>query len=65
MNNGRKWVESEEMRICKECLDNDFSKCDECDEYFSNSELYEDLCENCYNDKMEEEAQMKTELEVA
>jgi hypothetical protein len=53
------WVESVREYVCNECLKEYYERCEECDDFFLTGDMYHDddgkaLCNDCYNDKYEE-----------
>ena len=41
------YVASEDKYICFDCIDNDFTRCEECDEYYHNENNEIRYCEEC------------------
>lgn len=53
------WIECEEQYVCEDCLGNHYSYCDDCGEYFPDEDMNEydgyTLCNNCYNERIEQD----------
>ena len=47
------YIENEDIYVCDECFESNFTTCDHCGEYLRNDDIHEldgkDLCEDCYN----------------
>lgn len=55
------WVESEGIYVCCHCRDNHYTECDCCGELIRDENVFtfenEMLCEDCYNDRNEEDGE--------
>lgn len=62
------WIECEDRYVCDHCLSRYYSYCEDCGEYFPDDEMhsYRDtqLCEDCYNNRVENESNNEDEEEV-
>lgn len=62
------WIECEDRYVCYTCLGRYYSYCEDCGEYYPDDEMqiYGDyhLCEDCYNNRVENENNNEDENEV-
>ena len=60
------YVECEDRYVCGSCIDYYYTQCDDCNEYFRNEDIQEydgylSLCNNCYDERVEQDAEDEDE----
>lgn len=59
------WVECEDRYVCEYCRDHYYTRCDDCDELFRDEDMHEygdlTLCEDCYDERKENEDEYEDE----
>jgi formylmethanofuran dehydrogenase subunit E len=53
------YIECEDRYVCDDCLDDHYTRCEDCGQYFPNNDIMycddRNLCETCYDERIDNE----------